>query len=345
MDGQQHPETPHPEHAHTEASIGARYHDLITRLVPRFLDEHGFTYSELAKIACIERTTLSRFLSGEKSHIPLRRRPRRLAQMELLERICSQEKVITDHHQLGRTVPRDRDGDYEIWFRNFSQRLLRLEHGPAARCLCLIPEFYAQSLQAPAPWGASMCSNTVFMVLVQLFKTDVEDASPELLEDALRWVDELYERVFVVATERYRSGHAHAPIGYAGNAWMRLGSMLQRDDLIERGLDHCLRAVGLAHDPLYCHWPNLLGALERILQSGHERATEWSQQVVDEARRHPEDRILAAFDKMHVPLVHAQWREQAPELSDVLDRARFRSRAVQAALESPLPLDARAATS
>jgi len=305
-----------------EVSIQTRYEHVITYLVPRFLDRNHMTYSGLAELVGVERTTLSRFINRQKGHIPTATRPKRLALLEKLERVCSQENLIVDRSQLGRVIPEGPDGDFEIWFRNFTARLQNLRTHTASQGLALVPELFAQAITAPAPWGASMCNNLILIMMGHLFKADISDASPQLLHYTEYRITRLLDRVTEVATEEFRSTEICAPRGYAGAAWLRIGTLLNDDSIIERGLEYCLSAVTTEHRKTGRHWSNLLLALEDIFCRNHPRAGEWSTRVAQTAAPMPPDNLLHTHKTFDLPNIRNHWARVSPQLYVTIERLR-----------------------
>lgn len=295
--------------------LQTRYERLVRHVLPAYLDRNRMTYSGLAALVGVERTTLSRFINGAPGHVPTKDRPVRVALLEKLERVCSQLYVISWDAFGTDTIPDGPDGDYEIWFRNYTERLKQLQSLSAVRGLGLVPEMYAQAMQAPAPWGASMASNLTLMILALVVKDEARDASPTLLRYTVERVRKLKQRALEVATENFARDYLHWPIGYAGASLIRLGELLGDDGAIEEGVEGCLDAVGRPHREQDEHWHNLLEALERLFVAGHPRRDEWSTRVALFGEKQTTDLLVRAHYRFDYPHVRAHWSRVVPALS------------------------------
>jgi len=305
--------------------LQVRYERLVRHLAPAYLDRNHMTYSGLAELVGVDRTILSRFINGVEGHTPSERRPAKVELLEKLERVCSQLYVIAWDAFETDTIPDGPDGDYAIWFRNFTERLRQLQGLSAVRGLGMVPEMYAQAMQAPAPWGASMCSNLAMVVLMLAVKDEARDASASLLRYSADRVRRLEARALQVGTETFVRDYAHRPVGYAGASLIRLGELLGDDAVVEEGLARCLDAVRRPMpDPRDrdLHWQNLLEAVERLLAAGHDRAPDWSSRVARAGEDHDPGHLARVHVLHDYPRIRGHWAQVAPELSRSIADAR-----------------------
>jgi len=309
-------------HGTTQASIETRYEFVLTRLVPRFLDQHRLTYSGLAGLVGVERTTLSRFMNRKPGHIPSKNRPIRLDLLERIERVCSMPQPIVERHDTGRPISNSREGDLEIAFRNFHDRLGSLREYAPPKSLSLLPELVVHATTFPPPWGPSMCSNLLLTIMGRLLNDGSSDASPDLLrytEERVRWLEtSALER----GSETFIASYSHCPIGYAGAVLARIGTLLDSPELIDEGIGRLLRAVRMPHEWQAGHWVNLFFVLEDLLKHNHSEADRWSAMAADAAHECGGANVVHAHASFRFPSIERHWSRTAPSLWQRIREAR-----------------------
>jgi len=300
-----------------EQALRTRYDVVRKKLVPGFLERHRLTVVALAELIEVDRSSLNRFLNGIEGYTPTPKRKNKLEMLEKLEALCSRMSIRT--HVEGALNYGDMsgraEGDYDVWFRNFTERINALgEKYDSVTSLVMVPEFRAQAMAAPAPYGTSMCANLLLVITGVLDPRGIQGASPTLLRETIARVELLERFALDNASEEYLRTRSHKPIGYAGFALAALALQVNDDELLDQAMDRLVKAAFSYHEVTDGHWLNLLQILEVLFEIGHSRAARHSFQVARTAEEGSSAMLRTAHSMLSSPRVWDHWDEVAPSL-------------------------------
>lgn len=307
-----------------EQALRTRYDVVRNKLVPSFLERHRMTVVALAELIQVDRSSLNRFLNGVEGYTPTPKRKGKLEMLEKLEALCSQltirpnvDRLLTHGDTSGRA-----DGDYDVWFRNFCQRIYSLgEKYDPATSLVLLPEFRAQAMSAPPPYATSMSVNLLGVVVGIVDPRGNPGISSTLAAETIDRIKMLEEFALENASDNYRKDRIHKPIGYAGFTLAALALHVGDEPLLEEAMDRLVRASFMPHEVTDGHSLNLLMVLEALFERGHPRAALLSEQVAREAEQKGAERLTAAQAMLSCPLVLEHWTVVAPALTKLFAEA------------------------
>ncbi len=291
--------------------LSARYERILER-AQAWMELTQYSQSQLAEFLSskehrVERSLLSRFLSGATGYKPTPRAKRLVLILKSLENLLDRDGFAVS---LLDPKPDEERGDFQ-WFFRHAGDLAKLHRVGPVYAHKQLPCYFSQAKHGPREVRYAMCANHMLCSMVIVEKVgdrglaSIPSAALRTIRDHVLQLEDV---ALTVAEESGYEGVVHRAIGYAAGTLAWTGLCLEDDHAVRRGVERLLEAARHSHEVQDGHWENTLRVLSKLLGLQHPDAIDLSLLAAEQALSDSSRSLQFALGNANFAKVKELWQ-------------------------------------